>query len=961
MIIKRLHIDSFGVFENEQMTGIGPRINILGGPNRAGKTTLMQVLRYLGYPLPREEGVLPPAIPKHRFSATVVDESGQEYRIQRAGQAEPSVSSMDNGEVAEISQLYSVDEFTYRQLFTISLDELRRLPQGVRKSDASELQSVLLGAGLADVAQIPDIRDSFRRKAHNIGRKYGTRDVGEFKQFNEAIREAVKEREEARAQIEEYREKRGLLETVRKKIAEAEQEIQETEYYRDRLDFLQQQFENYHELQSMRDTLAQEEPRKLLEYYPAEDLPLAERLEERYAKVCETVKKSKQSFLTLLPETRVEQWREYMHKLVENRDQLKHWDREFSGLRERIREFTQSREEHVREGDRIASKLSQVNAGWTNNFSAVEEIQTDTITIGNLRKEVADYQQLQGKEADLQKEIADIETRIESLEAERDNLEAMDIERLMKRSLIAGAAILLLAILLGIWMQPWLGIVAGIVGGLTVGARVLITYLMGADDRRRANELSANISGWEADLEEKREEYQTAENELSAVQEKLSGYRERLGLNEDVYLQSLPDYYQDVADLKSAIGEWNRSRTRLEEQKAGLKRELDTLRKLLQELTSAEIDEVEPDSAGPLFDHLERTLEHLETAEPLHELVSEQRELEEQIVDMLSDGNGQIDFLDQPASPDEYQQALQDYLSQGERYRQYREIADQSVQAEQTIVRSFTGTVLDAFTGGMGEQAPDDPEAIIDLLDKHYAEFVSKDAVHEKLQVVRGELAKQREELESHRDRESRLDEELRRLATSERLRRAEEKMDRARSRLEPLAREYAVNRIAALILQELHDRFIEQTREELLSGASEVFRRLTSGAYSEIGLTDQVVDADFVSVTDEGKSLETTNYLSRGTQEQLFLAVRLSRIREVDPPLPVILDDSLVNFDMAHRKNAAQIVADLADRNQVFVLTCHPEIVHLLAETDVEISYWTIDAGRIAASDFEGVIDLLN
>ena len=75
---------------------------------------------------------------------------------------------------------------------------------------------------------------------------------------------------------------------------------------------------------------------------------------------------------------------------------------------------------------------------------------------------------------------------------------------------------------------------------------------------------------------------------------------------------------------------------------------------------------------------------------------------------------------------------------------------------------------------------------------------------------------------------------------------------------------------------------------------------------------------------------------LSRGTAEQLYLALRFGYIRDYatsSVPVPIIFDDILVNFDPARRKHACEAIADLAETCQVLYFTCHPETVRDLTE----------------------------
>jgi uncharacterized protein YhaN len=73
---------------------------------------------------------------------------------------------------------------------------------------------------------------------------------------------------------------------------------------------------------------------------------------------------------------------------------------------------------------------------------------------------------------------------------------------------------------------------------------------------------------------------------------------------------------------------------------------------------------------------------------------------------------------------------------------------------------------------------------------------------------------------------------------------------------------------------------------------------------------------------------------LSRGALEQVYVALRLALLDEVDPEraLPVFLDEALVNWDAARVGGLLPLLAALGGR-QVFVATCHPALAERLAE----------------------------
>ena len=72
---------------------------------------------------------------------------------------------------------------------------------------------------------------------------------------------------------------------------------------------------------------------------------------------------------------------------------------------------------------------------------------------------------------------------------------------------------------------------------------------------------------------------------------------------------------------------------------------------------------------------------------------------------------------------------------------------------------------------------------------------------------------------------------------------------------------------------------------------------------------------------------------MSRGTREQLYLAMRFGLIQEYETrsePLPVVMDDVFVNFDDDRRDNVIEILKEFSKERQVIILSCHKQSLDL-------------------------------
>jgi uncharacterized protein YhaN len=119
-----------------------------------------------------------------------------------------------------------------------------------------------------------------------------------------------------------------------------------------------------------------------------------------------------------------------------------------------------------------------------------------------------------------------------------------------------------------------------------------------------------------------------------------------------------------------------------------------------------------------------------------------------------------------------------------------------------------------------------------------------------------------------------------------------------------------------------------------VLREASRWLSRLTAGRYPSI---TTAIDEAKLEVHETDGTVWNPERLSRGTREQVFLALRLALIRDLgrhDVSLPVVMDDALVNFDDTRARLAARVlvefVAEQGAGRQMLVLTCHEHVAEM-------------------------------
>lgn len=104
---------------------------------------------------------------------------------------------------------------------------------------------------------------------------------------------------------------------------------------------------------------------------------------------------------------------------------------------------------------------------------------------------------------------------------------------------------------------------------------------------------------------------------------------------------------------------------------------------------------------------------------------------------------------------------------------------------------------------------------------------------------------------------------------------------------------------------------------------AGELFAALTGGAYNSVALS-----RDFEAQATLAGELIPRKWLalSKGTADQLYLAVRLAMCEltmPMDDPAPLVLDDALVTFDDGRMALALALLKELARDRQILLFTC--------------------------------------
>lgn len=148
-----------------------------------------------------------------------------------------------------------------------------------------------------------------------------------------------------------------------------------------------------------------------------------------------------------------------------------------------------------------------------------------------------------------------------------------------------------------------------------------------------------------------------------------------------------------------------------------------------------------------------------------------------------------------------------------------------------------------------------------------------------------------------------------------------ESEKERLRQLIAEKEEQYAAVTMAMDALEAANHRLQTQYAPEISRRAAAILNRMTAGRYDRV-----LLDAELsASVRETGAVTgRETVFLSEGTADQLWLAVRLAICGAALPKAaPLVLDDALVNFDDERAAAAVELLREEGKERQILLFSC--------------------------------------
>ncbi len=172
-------------------------------------------------------------------------------------------------------------------------------------------------------------------------------------------------------------------------------------------------------------------------------------------------------------------------------------------------------------------------------------------------------------------------------------------------------------------------------------------------------------------------------------------------------------------------------------------------------------------------------------------------------------------------------------------------------------------------------------------------------------------------------------------LDKKERRRQLEEEIAVANDKISQLEQELHVINLAINTINQVSAEIHGDLGFLINDNISDIVSKITDGKYSDVRMDEKL----HVMVKDED-SYVGIEYLSAGTIEQIYLAVRLSVARLLcRDKMPLVIDDIFTAYDETRLVNTLDCLKTI-DTEQIILMTSNPHIGDMLDDLDMDYNY---------------------
>ncbi len=975
MQINSLHIKVFGLLRDRKISIPGKGINFFEGANEAGKSTMMDCIRYVIF---GRDSFYDSNFSNYndmapgQLSAAIegVFSDGTSFRLERSGykKAETVVSFHLDGEASsekELSRRLSSASLTmYRNIYAISLSELHSMEAIEKSGMEDKLFSEIMGLGNLS---LQEAEKSVFEQANAIYKSRGK---------DQPVPKLVSEWHIENARLSQIRESLQEFESISSEAEVINRQLPELRRQEERLTSEVRLTENC--IKGMADYLTLQDARKELAEILDEKLPVnGEKELERSETHLHTLREQLED-----KKSRAEKLRQEIEKtevnssLLAQKDAIEQMNESLSAVDQSLQALPELRIKAETSREAAGEAMTKLGAEWTaEKLKRFSLTQTMHETLSHFRKELelaenkraeksADLKSLKEKVAEQEDEIGLIQEQVplqsgdipdmEAVNNEKRKLELLEArfrqQEQVQSSIRFTYALLIVCLLvfatgiaLGAVISPlfWILAISGGVGGVLL----YFKQIRGVTNDRKQEELMSELkfaapltleklTDHRHSLDEKQRvalEKSGVKKELEVAREKLRRIAEKLPQLEEAHKKAREESGEKLAEWnrfltenafpEGLLPEDARQRLHLMEQVQRMIREAEearqnhalavsrvgqfreSLEKAILESGEMALSDKDTELTTNFRRVRDKVTEEVEKERKLRDLKSRFTQIEEEIETM--EGRVKSINLSIKKLLDESGAAHTDELR--EKYQL------QKKRTELISIINEKSHNLKRYCGG------DDPEN--ELIEYWKA---GESNLGEKLKGLREELRMIGERINESLEDLATLQEKKRNLEEAGSVSEIRSEMEAIENRLHEYYQQWLAAKITLEVMRETREKYQKERQPKVITEASGYFQTITGGRYKGLQAS---MSHEVVAINTEGEP-RTHMQLSRGTREQMLFSLRLGLISAYEKtaePLPIVLDDVLVNFDPARAQAAAKTLENFAASRQVIYFTCQP------------------------------------
>ncbi|MGP0565205.1 MULTISPECIES: AAA family ATPase [unclassified Nitrospina] len=880
MQLRALHIKRFGAFKDTSVTGLRPGLNLLYGENEAGKTTLLQFVRWalFGEDSMYADQYAPEDGGKQEGSLECESANGEAVAILRSVQSKQKTQVSITTPSRTVGEQPNLNPFLgyipaglFKNTYAFTIEELQQLD--FVKDE--EVKQRIVGAGLGlGAVSLAGVKGALAEHRDRLFRQRGKTQTinaltAEIKKREKEIQEMQKDLvqyDALHAEIESLTQKRAAL---REPLAEAQHRVQRlkalSEVYPRFVDWV----DSENALEAMHGVPDLSEP--VVEQFHALRREWAS-LKKQHDETQQEVERLQKARDAIEINDALLQLEAEVKQLTQSHQSVSNILKDIDGLRRQ-----RSEKKRV-----IEQNLNRIGEGWNavrlKSFQKIDELQ-----------------------ARARRHRSELESAAESISKAQALLDSHFEHRARESarpSVPAGVSVFLF-LFAGLSIAG--GVAAWFAGFLWgVGIAVLGTVLAAAAAvwvRRQSHSVQA-----EDPLERHyRDDVEQAQAERARYIKDWQGWLAERGFHTGLDANQLEDVMRRIERTQDLLRERDELDARIESMEADLQKGRSLVERAASALPGTKLKDNLLVNMEWVADRYEAQRARQEERRQINASLEEHVERLERLKAVKETPRRNLDRLILEAGAKD-EAGFEELVSSWKRACGLKQKADRARQDVQS--RMGVGEAFDAVVKELRDAEP------TRLDSERIASEEQVDELVKQIQEVDQKLGGCKKEQE--------------RLASNDALFEAQSRVGMLKQRLDRAGRDWAVATLTLSMLDRSLKTYQETHQPAVYRAASDWFGRITGGAYEAVRYQ---MESDVVDVRTASGDFKPVEHLSRGTREQLYLALRLALIQEYEKesePLPVLMDDVWVNFDDARRDRFVEVLVEFAKDRQVIVLSCH-------------------------------------